>query len=450
VSFRTLVRGRKLLSAALVLAAVGVFAPGTVTAIQTPIEHVVIIYMENHSFDNVLAPLCVWDERCDAVLNGETHDGRLVPLRRADDIVPGSSHGVETQQGVINNGKMNGWDIAINACTEENGYVCYQAFHPDQIPSLSALARGFVISDRTFQMDPIPTFGAHLELVAAQTAGFKGEHPGHVAVGAPAGGKGWGCDSLREAEWAPSPTDPYLYEPSCIPDQNGSGPYRPSPVQHVPTIMDRMDGAGLSWKIYAPQEGDDGYIYATCPSFAECLYGEQRAHYRPYQEFAIDAQNGDLPNLSILIPDLLVSQHNHVSMLAGDNWIAEQMNAVMNGPDWGSSATFITYDDCGCFYDHVRPPVGLGIRVPMVIVSPYARAGYTDSRVASFASMLAYTEHNFGLEPLWVTDANAYDYARAFDYGQDPLPPIRLQQHPVPDWVDAYVRAHPPDQDDPT
>jgi hypothetical protein len=86
----------------------------------------------------------------------------------------------------------------------------------------------------------------------------------------------------------------------------------------------------------------------------------------------------------------------------------------------------------------------------MVIVSPYARAGYTDSRVASFASMLAYTEHNFGLEPLWVTDANAYDYARSFDYRQVPLPPKRLHQHPVPAWVDEYVRAHPPDQDDPT
>ena len=134
-------------------------------------------------------------------------------------------------------------------------------------------------------------------------------------------------------------------------------------------------------------------------------------------------------------------------MLQGDNWIEQVVSAIMQGPDWGSTAVFITYDDCGCFYDHVSPPLGDGPRVPMVIVSPYARAGFTDSTDATFASLLAYTEHTFDLQTLGADDINAYDFANSFDYAQAPLSPIPLSQHPVPAASRRYVRTHvaPPD-----
>src|SRR5439155_1658622 len=86
-----------------------------------------------------------------------------------------------------------------------------------------------------------------------------------------------------------------------------------------------------------------------------------------------DATNGTLPTVSIVTPTNSKSQHNFYSMKMGDNWIGQVVQAIENGPQWSSTAIFITYDDCGCFYDHVAPPAGLGIRVPMVIVSPYAK-----------------------------------------------------------------------------
>jgi phospholipase C len=137
-------------------------------------------------------------------------------------------------------------------------------------------------------------------------------------------------------------------------------------------------------------------------------------------------------------------------MLVGDNWIGQVSGAVMNGPEWQSTALFIAYDDCGCFYDHVPPPPGFGIRVPMVIVSPYAIAGYTDSTTAPFASMLAYIEHTFGLAPLSSEDANAYDFGNSFNYGQRPVGPIRMTQHHVPGWELRWIRQHPADPNDPT
>jgi phospholipase C len=142
-------------------------------------------------------------------------------------------------------------------------------------------------------------------------------------------------------------------------------------------------------------------------------------------------------------------------MMAGDNWIGKVVSAIENGPDWGSTAIFITYDDCGCFYDHVSPPLNAdgtrdGIRMPMVIVSPYVRPGELDSTTATFSSILAYTEHNFGLRALSTNDAKAYDYANVFDYSQRPLAGIPLRSHPVPAASLRYARAHPQVEDDAT
>jgi phospholipase C len=98
---------------------------------------------------------------------------------------------------------------------------------------------------------------------------------------------------------------------------------------------------------------------------------------------------------------------------------------------------FITWDDCGCFYDQVRPGVNpdgtsQGPRVPLVIVSPFARQGFTDDNTATFASILAFTEQNFGLQPLSENDARAYPYSNAFNFGHRALRAARMVTRPVP------------------
>jgi len=132
--------------------------------------------------------------------------------------------------------------------------------------------------------------------------------------------------------------------------------------------------------------------------------------------------------------------------------VGQLASAVMNGPEWKSTTLFITYDDCGCFYDQVPPgtnPDGTkqGPRSPLLIVSPYARPGFTDSTHTSFAGILAYIEHTFGLSSLSKNDARAYDFAHAFNYKQAPLAPVRTVHRPLP----ASARhLPPPDPDDPT
>jgi phospholipase C len=390
----------------------------------TPIQHVVVIYQENHSFDNVLGRLCA-HLGCDGA-TGKLPDGRRIPLAKAADFVPEVIHSTPAQETAIHGGSMDGF-AKIEGCGPPK-YQCLTQFTPSQIPNLAALARHFAVSDRSFEMDAIPSWGAHLELVAAKLDGFTGYKPTGENASA-----GWGCDSRKNAPWRPTPSSPIQYQPACVPDYNldpvrfpYGGAYRSTPVKPIPTVMDELDQAGLSWRIYSTTKAGDGYNWATCPMFAGCLYTSQHSNLVPRKRVLTDAQLAGLPAFSLVFPTNSLSQHNSFSMAQGDNWIGRVVSAIENGPDWRSTAIFITYDDCGCFYDHVAPPRGFGIRVPMVTVSPYAKPGFVDSKRASFASLLAFTEHNFGLPALGSKDATAYDYANTFDYQQAPSPRVRM------------------------
>ena len=293
----------------------------------------------------------------------------------------------------------------------------------------------------------MPSFGAHIEVVAADLGGFTGDPPKRTQD--EPRGDGWGCDSHLDALWRSSLDARITFQPSCFPDYRldpsrypYGGPYRPTRVKPVPTIMDSMNRVGLSWKLYTAAPGN-GYLWAICPTFAKCFYSGLGHCQVPHSQVLDDARNGSLPNFSVALPTLRVSQHNRDSMRAGDNWIGQVVGAIERGPAWRSTAIFITYDDCGCFYDHVPPADGLGIRTPMVIVSPWARAGTVDSTQASIASMLAFTEHNFGLPPLNEHDAMAYDYRNSFDFSQAPVAPVPMTRTKLSPRAREVAR-HPP------
>ncbi|HVN51607.1 MAG TPA: alkaline phosphatase family protein [Acidimicrobiales bacterium] len=412
----------------------------------TPIQHVVLIYQENRSFDHVFGAMCAAEHRCDGVTTGELVSGTTIPLSHAADVTPLMNHKTIDQATAVDGGRMDGFEN-IGSCQGPT-YACYSQYQPSDIPVLTALAETYTISDRTFTQHQIPSYTAHLEIAAATTDGFTGDNPSTNmnSKGTP----GWGCDSHRDAPWTdrsaqyPVP----LLVPACVPDANGAGPYRPSPVQHVPTIMDRLDDAGLTWKIYSnPSPLDTGYPWSICPSFAECLNGRQHAGLVNRSTFISDAAAGALPSYSLVMPDWADSQHDGTSMKQGDNYIAALVSAVMRGPDWASTAIFITYDDCGCFYDHVPPPSpDLGIRVPMVIVSPYAKPHYVDSNVATFTGTMAFVEWNWQLPNLGQDDVGAYDYCNSFTFGCNPTPSARLRAGTTPRITlhPSHVPAHEP------
>jgi phospholipase C len=420
---------------------------------SSPIKHVVVVFEENHSFDNVFGRYCVKSGRCEGATEGRLHDGGVIPLPHAKDIVASAAHNSGAIIRAIDGGKMDGFDTFRN-CKEAGGYPCMGQYDPKDVPNLTALARSFALSDATFETTPAGSWVSHLQLVASGADGFTGSNPVNSTTGAHRQA-GWGCDAFTDASWVASSGSRPIFVPSCVPSQTGAGPYRPSPVRWAPTIMDRLDQAGVSWKLYAgggpkKKRFTAGYLWEICPTFAECLLGPQSANWVPSDDILKDAAKGRLPNVSIVTPTPRVSQHNSDSMLVGDTWLGQLASAIMNGPEWSSTALFITYDDCGCFYDHVPPPPGAGVRVPMVMVSPYARAGFTDSRTATFDSILGYIERTFGVSPLGRGDARAYAFGKAFDYTQQPLPPVHMVVSRIPLWEQQYLLAHPGDPDDPS
>ena len=424
---------------AMVAGLFGLAWTSSASAQPSPIQHVVVLYLENHSFDSLFGYWCnAHRGRCpDGGMPAKVtlSDGTVVTPTVSPDIVPKVLHTVQAQQAAIDNGKMDGWQ-KVQGCQATKGYACISGYTPSQIPNLTALANAFAISDRTFSMAASPSWGGHLYAAMPSLDGFEGNNPKPLK-GVPAG-PGWGCDSNKVTQWV-SRTGTVQLVPSCIPDfslglPNG-GAFEPTPAAYAPTIMDRLDSAHLSWRIYGePQalsggSASPGYIWDICPSFAECLDTGQKANNVASSSFVRDAQRGHLPSFSIITPggkDAKLSEHNGLSMTAGDDWLGQIASAIMNGPDWRSTALFITWDDCGCFYDQVRPGVNpdgtaQGPRSPLVIVSPFARPGFTDTNAATFAGILSFTEHNFGLSPLGPNDAQAYPFSNAFNFRQAPL-----------------------------
>jgi phospholipase C len=347
---------------------------------------------------------------------------------------------------------MDGFDRG-KGCGELHGYRCYTQFRLGDIPNLGRLAKQFVVADRIFESDGVPSWGSHLELASGgRLDGFTGDNPKRPH-GTPL--NGWGCDSLLDARWRSSPGSPIRMEPSCVPNQAGGGPYRASPVRWIPTIMDRLSAAGLQWKIYsilpsmvAQGYKIGGYGWAICPTFADCLYTSQNQYNVPYPDLITDATNGTLPNFAIFTPPSKLSEHNAYSMTLGDNYLGDLMAALMQGPEWNSTAVIITYDDYGGFYDHVKAPNGKDtFRLPLVIASPWAKPNHTDHHIGSLTSILAFVEHTFGLAPLGRHDGTAYDFASAFDFSQNALPAISMTHRQISRAELRYIRTHPPSRD---
>jgi phospholipase C len=417
----------------------------------TRIKHIVVLFMENHSFDSLLGFWCdAHPGRCpDGGMPASVtlSDGATVTPTRDPSKVPAVVHNVQAQIAAMDGGKMDGWqNIPRGQCDAAVHYRCISGYEPAQIPNISSLATRFAISDKTFSVTDSGSWEGHLAIAAASGDGFYGDNPGKTpGVTQDAG---WGCDSNDSTLWSATPGGTLETVPSCVPDYALKLPYggafEKTPVKSIPTIFQRLDAAGLSWNIFGSPKGSKGYGYwDICPSLASCRYTKEFRHLVSDDHFTKDAAAGTLPAFSIVTPGgthWADSCHNSMSITRCDNWIGQLAGAVEKSPDWSSTAVFLTFDDFGGFYDQVPPPLEPdgsqeGPRVPLIIVSPYARAGYTDTTGTTFAGIIAYTEQTFGLAPLGVNDANAYDFSNAFNYSQTPLKPVPMVTRRVPAWA---------------
>jgi phospholipase C len=375
------------------------------------IAHIVFIIKENHSFDNYFGTF----PGANGATSGTISTGAVVPLGHTPDAPRDIAHTHRAAVQAIDGGKMDHFDLLANG--NLNGdLMSMTQYKATDLANYFSYASSFVLADNFFSSLVGPSFPNHLYTVAAQSG---------WAIEVPNDSKGiWGCD-------APQGTTVQIMSPDAEEFENVY------PCFDFQTLADTLGASGVSWRYYAPSQGQRGYVWSALDAVAHIrLSPLWQSNVVPTAQFVQDAASGQLPAVSWLVPDAPDSEHPPSSTCAGQNWTVAQLNALMQGPDWGSTAVFLTWDDFGGFYDHVSPPVGdaygFGERVPMLIISPWVKPGYITHATLEFSSVLKFIEERFDLPPLTERDQDANDFIDSFDFAQTPLAPLVLTPMPCP------------------
>ena len=370
------------------------------------IQHVIVVMQENRSFDeyfgtfpgadgipmrNGTPTVCVPDPKSGAC---------VAPYHNPSDLNFGGPHGSVQAAGDIDSGRMDGFirqfrdaqssicqDPLDPRCAQTPGEADVMGYHDQrEIPNYWTYASDFVLQDHLFEPTASWSLPAHLAMVSAWSAK---------------------CTS---------PDDPM----SChgelqLPDSVIAG--RHPPYYAWTDLTWLLHANGVSWAYYVadgtqPDCDDDQMtcppvaqhagtpsIWNPLPYFDTVKQDGQLSNVKPTSDFYAAAATGTLPQVSWVIPNGSNSEHPQALISNGQAYVTGLINAVMNGPDWSSTAIFLAWDDWGGFYDHVAPPVvdalGYGLRVPGLVISPYAKQGFIDHQVLSFDAYLKFIEDDF-------------------------------------------------------
>lgn len=385
--------------------------------VQGPIQHIIFIVKENHTFDDYFGAFPGANGANGvgyARINGIT---KVIPLNAAPDAPANYSHLWKAAHTAWDNGTMDAFNLADPSCGTPP-YPCYQQATQSTIPNYWAYSQQFVLNDNTFSSLMGPSFPNHQYTVAAGS----GPDIPRSAIGIPNANL-WGCT-------APTKTTVPLYD--------GERVY---PCFTYTNLADEMTMAGISWKYYVPA----GYAPGTFGQ--DALIASQADYLLPQanvsdSQFLTDAKNNTLPAFSWMVPPPVDSEHPPNSTCKGENWTVQVLNALMTSPAWSNSVVFLTWDDYGGFYDHMPPkqldPLGLGFRVPMLIISPFAYAANDPANPhighdpLEFASVLRLAEEVFNIPSLGRRDVVAGDPMTELDTSIVHNAPLVLKQRTCP------------------
>ncbi len=424
------------------------------------IKHIIVIMQENRSFDsyfgtfpgadgipmqNGVPTVCVPDPATKQCVK---------PYHDPQDLNGGGPHGEANATADIDNGKMDGFigqaergrkgckDVTNPICTNTKSVDVMGYHDAREIPNYWTYAEDFVLQDHLFESDASWSLPAHLYMVSAWSAKCTSDDPNS-------------CQNNIKG--------PYTTAQAARAGQPGGALYAWTDLTYL------LYKHNVSWNYYLdqgtqPDCADDQMvcnqpeqkanvpgIWNPLPGFVDVKQDGQLANIQPIQNFLSAARNGTLPSVSWIVPNGRDSEHPPALVSVGQAYVTSLINAVMQGPDWSSSAIFLTWDDWGGFYDHVVPPQvdenGYGLRVPGLVISPYARKGYIDHQTLSFDAYLKFIEDDFlngqRLDPKTDGRPDPRPTVREnvpilgnllndFDFSQSPRPPIVLPLHPAP------------------
>lgn len=380
------------------------------------ITHVIVIIQENRTVDNLFNGF----PGADTVRSGENVRGQRVPLSPVSITAPYDlSHRHTAWLADYNRGKMNGFSgehvhclLRMRTKCPTRGVAAYSYVPKDEVKPYWEMAHSYVLGDHMFQTNQGPSFPAHQYVVSGTSIIADGSTiKAAENVSDPQKiGKQGGCDSVRNARVA------------TINELGGNGPLV-YPCFKRRSIMEKMNDAGVTWRYYQARSGAGQWhaVDAIEPIWASPTY---KNVIWPSSRVLKDVAAGQLADVTFVTPTALASDHAGDTNGSGPDWVATIVDAVGESKFWKSTAIFVVWDDWGGWYDHVTPTVYNsyedGFRVPLLVISPYAKQGYVSHTAYEFGSILKFIEATFKLTSLDTTDERANNFADPFDFGSSP------------------------------
>ncbi len=391
-----------------------------------PIDHILLVMQENRAFDHYFSSLTVPGQTVDGAAPAATNpdpERPALPVSRFHQTLvcfDGLDNSWDAVHREIDDGGMDGFAIEEAESGDPSGARALGYYKQDDLPFYYGLAEAFAISDRHFEPVQGPSVPNQLYFMA---------------------GTSWGLTS----NGVPPQTD-----------DGGNG---------LPNLFTELDRAGVGWNVYGDDFPREIVLLDT--------WAANQAHFQPLSRYFQDAQAGALPALSIVESSSFsdfgedggTDEEPPSDFQLGQTWVEGVIEALMASPNWPTAALFLTWDEGGGLYDHVPPPPACipddwppqipdggvlaqfdhdGVRVPLIVVSPYAKRGYVSHHVTDHASLLRFVASRFGLAALTSRDANAEPPFDMFDFAQsDPSVPELPDAGVAPAQLAACVSAYP-------
>lgn len=399
------------------------------------IQHVVIIFQENRTPDNLFQDPVLISAGADIASSGLNSSGQMIQLTPESlGVNYHLSHAHSAFVKQYDGGKMDGADLVPIACNVAPCPLNPQYFYvqSSDVQPYFQMAEQYTFGDRMFQTNEGPSFPAHQFIISGTSAPtatsnlFVSEN---TSVGT-------GCA-------APPSADVFVVDPQ------GKESSKIYPCTEHPTLTDQLNAKNLSWRYYTPSATSiwtgPNAIQHMCgpnvppPNGTACTGSDWVNHVVIYNghnpaPILTDITNNQLPAVSWVIPAGKNSDHaGNQNDLGGPSWVASIANTIGNNSYWANTAIIVTWDHWGGWYDHVPPPQVIadgtswgsgyvyGFRVPLIVISPYAKAAHISHVNHDFGSILHFMEENFGLSSLGYADARADDLSDCFDFNQTPL-----------------------------
>jgi phospholipase C len=398
------------------------------------IRHVIVIMQENRSFDAYFGKYPGADGIPKGVCIPEPRLGTCVkPYVNHADSNKGGPHQNPNSIADVDGGKMDGFAKQSGAnCTSTTNCDVMGYHVASDIPNYWTYAENYALDDHFFESDDSWSLPSHMYMVSA-----------------------WSADCSN-------PANPMTCVGTTEPrDRTAKNP-RPFAWTDLTYLMHKYH---VSWGYYLDHGEQTATnplgvptIWDPLPGFTDVKKDHQEASIKPLSAFMSEAKAGHLPQVSWIVPDAADSEHPPALVSRGQAYVTRIINAVMRSKDWDSTAIFLAWDDWGGFYDQVVPPqvdaLGYGIRVPAMVISPYARRGFIDHGTLSSDSYLRFIEDDFmsseRINPKTdgrpdprpdVRENLAGDILRDFNFNQKPRRPLILNPCPATTLVPKPVKG---------